>query len=103
MRQGPSALSRFRAADGGFRAAWELLRRFRAGDCNHGRRMTRRSVFASGSRLLLREALGGRLKPREKADVHLPPAGGWIGASFGWQKGKAFLAASMRNCSGRAG
>ena len=39
--------------------------------------MTRRSVFASGSRLLLREALGGRLKPRAKADVHLPPAGGF--------------------------
>ena len=102
MRQGPSALSRFRAADGGFRAAWELLRRFRAGDCNHGRRMTRRSVFASGSRLLLREALGGRLKPRAKADVHLAP-GRLDRGELRMAKGAAFLAASKRNRSGRAG
>jgi len=37
--------------------------------------MTRRSVFAIGSRLLLCEALGGRLKPRAKADVHLTRGG----------------------------
>ena len=63
--------------------------------------MTRRPIFAIRPGLLV--ALGGRLKPR--ADVHL--ARGRLDRgelrSFGWQKGAAFLAASMRSRSGRAG
>jgi hypothetical protein len=57
------------------------------------RRTASRSAFAI-ARLLLCEALGGRLKPRAKADVHLAPGRLDRGEL---QKGAAFLAASKRN------
>ena len=76
----------------GRRGSGALLR-FRSGDCQSWRRMTRRSVFAIGSCLLV--ALGGRLKPRAEADVARRARSGR--ASDG-RRGAAFLAASKRNC-----
>ena len=65
--------------------------------------MTRRLLFAI--RPVLREPLHGRVQSRGQADVNLAPGRLDRGElrSFGWQKGAAFLAASMRSRSGRAG
>jgi hypothetical protein len=65
----PPALSRVGAPPDG-RASGALLR-FRAGECQSWRRMTRRSLLAIGPCLLV--ALRGRLKPCTETGVDLAP------------------------------